>query len=212
MTTNGSASGCHGNGDVEERALVARIASGDSTALGILYGRYATPLRGMLRRIVGEESEDLLHEVFLAIRGRAAKYTPERGRVGAWITWMARNLAIDAVRRSRRHAITASLSLLDDLTSPSPRVMLDATKATALLAWLPVEQSSTLRQAFFEGLSYSEIAAREGVPLGTVKSRATRALKAIRGTLTRSARQRTTKRADAHAIYECDTTLRALSA
>jgi RNA polymerase sigma-70 factor (ECF subfamily) len=169
---------------IDDVTLVSRISKGDAAAIAELYRRYAAAVRVTLRRIVGvAEADDLVHEVFLTVWLRAGSYTPSRACVAAWVTWIARNKGIDHTRRSKRHA-AATASLEHEIDAPpSTRTMLDATRARALVADLPAEQRSTLEQAFFEGLSYSEIATRDQVALGTVKSRAARGMKAIRDLL-----------------------------
>jgi RNA polymerase sigma-70 factor (ECF subfamily) len=169
---------------VEDVTLVSRIAQGDSAALAELYDRYTGIVRTTLRRIVGEaEADDLVHDVFLTVWLRAGTYSPGRACVAAWVTWLARNKAIDHTRRAKRRA-RASTDVEQELYAPpSHRSGVDAARASALVAALPADQRSTLEQAFFGGLSYSEIATRDRVALGTVKSRAARAMRAIRRSL-----------------------------
>lgn len=171
--------------------LLRRIAEGDVRAIGELYDRYSATLFPIALRILRErsEAEDILHDAFVTVSERAAQYTPERGSVIAWLVTLVRNLAIDRTRRRDRRGELAR----EVLPHEPPASQRDPERLTAeagerakireALASLPEAQRQTLEVAFFEGLSYPEIAAREGVPLGTIKSRAARALAALREAL-----------------------------
>ncbi|MDB4943434.1 MAG: polymerase sigma-70 factor [Labilithrix sp.] len=171
--------------------LLASIAGGDVGAVGVLYDRHASTLFPIALRILRDrsEAEDLVHDAFVAVNDRASQYTAERGSVIAWLVTLVRNLSIDRTRRRERrgalareilpHEPPASTRDPEQLTSESS----EREKIRRALAALPDAQRQTLEIAFFEGLSYPEIAAREGVPLGTIKSRAARALGALREAL-----------------------------
>lgn len=177
-----------GHADVD---LLRRIAEGDVRAVGELYDRYGPTLFPIALRILRErsEAEDILHDAFVAVNERAYQYTPERGSVVAWLVTLVRNLSIDRMRRRERrgalardvlpHEPPASVRDPEQLTSEAG----ERAKIRRALANLPDAQRQTLEVAFFEGLSYPEIAARENVPLGTIKSRAARALAALREAL-----------------------------
>jgi RNA polymerase sigma-70 factor (ECF subfamily) len=108
---------------------------------------------------------------------RAATYQPDRGSVRTWLLAIARNAAIDwrrtkGKRIEREAAIDEAVELVED-TRVEDRVIasLSAERVRAAVALLPDEQRVVLSLAFWSGLSQSEIAARTGTPLGTVKSR-----------------------------------------
>ena len=167
------------------------IAGGDVRAVGELYDRYAPTLFPIALRIIRDrsEAEDLLHDAFVAVNERANQYAADRGTVIAWLVTLVRNLSIDRTRRRERrgtlarevlpHEPPASVRDPERLTSDAS----EREKIHRALATLPEAQRQTLEVAFFEGLSYPEIAARENVPLGTIKSRAARALSALRDAL-----------------------------
>ena len=168
--------------------LIARITAGDSGAVAELYDRFAPMLFPMVLRVVRDkaEAEDILHDAFVAVSERATLYVPARGSVVAWLVTLVRNLAIG--RRARRSALAQRDALEAPLSAvESPEEALAEARASGAvrraLASLPEVQRQTLEIAFYEGLSYPEIADREGVPLGTVKSRAARALQALREAL-----------------------------
>lgn len=176
---------------VADIQLLAKIAEGDHRAMGELYDRHVGTLFPIALRIVRDraEAEDIVHDSFVAVSERAAQYVPERGSVIAWLVTLVRNLSIDRTRRRDRrgalareviaHEPPAEVADPEELTSDAS----EREKIRRALTTLPEAQRQTLEVAFFEGLSYPEIAAREGVPLGTIKSRAARALAALREAL-----------------------------
>jgi RNA polymerase sigma-70 factor, ECF subfamily len=171
--------------------LLSLIAGGDVRAVGALYDRHSPTLFPIALRIIRDrsEAEDLIHDAFVAVNERAGQYTAERGTVIAWLVTLVRNLSIDRTRRRERRGTLAR----DVIAHEPPASVRDAERLTSdaserqkiqrALASLPEAQRQTLEVAFFEGLSYPEIAARENVPLGTIKSRAARALAALRDAL-----------------------------
>jgi RNA polymerase sigma-70 factor (ECF subfamily) len=176
--------------DASDVALLRRLAEGDSQAIGILYDRYASVLFPLALRIVRDpaEAEDIVHDAFMVVGDRARQYAPERGSVGAWLVALVRNLSIDrARRRERRGRLGRQILAHESVKVANPE---ELTAEAALrnrvrraLQSLPDVQRTTLEIAFFEGLSYPEISLREGVPLGTIKSRVARALMSLREAL-----------------------------
>ncbi|HEX8128911.1 MAG TPA: sigma-70 family RNA polymerase sigma factor [Pyrinomonadaceae bacterium] len=158
--------------------LLHAIARGDESALAALYDRYNSILLGLLLRILHSrvEAEDVLQEVFLQIWQRAANFDDARGRAFTWMVTLARSRAIDRLRslQSRQRADDTALR---DAPETVGDASVDAYQAEqreivrAALAEIPEEQRRALLLAYFEGLTQSEIAARLGQPLGTVKTR-----------------------------------------
>jgi RNA polymerase sigma-70 factor (ECF subfamily) len=165
--------------------LLARVATGDKDALAALYDAHASVLSAVARRIAGDaEAEDVLHDALVAVWERAGSYNASRGSPVAWLVCIVRNFALDRVRRrGRRTAALRKTSSGDAHLPPNSETDLDARRARRLVANLPEEQRTTLERAFFDGLSYAEIALEMRVPIGTVKSRAARGLRALRGEL-----------------------------
>jgi RNA polymerase sigma-70 factor (ECF subfamily) len=177
--------------DALDAGAMARILDGDDAAVAELYDRHAAFVFGVALKIVRDhtEAEDVVHDAFIAVVERADQFKPERGSLVAWLVTTVRNLALDrARRRTRRAQITE-----EELRHEPAELVLDPEALTwlehrrlrvlAALDSVPEAQRRTLEIAFFEGLTYPEIAEREGVPLGTVKSRAARALAALRAAL-----------------------------
>jgi len=172
-------------------ALLARIARGDTLALGELYDQYGRTVFGVLYRLLGapEPAEEVAQDAFHAVWRRAATYQPDRGSVRTWLLAIARNAAIDwrrtkGKRIEREAAIDEAMQFVED-TRVEDRVIasLSAERVRAAVATLPDEQRVVLSLAFWSGLSQSEIAARTGTPLGTVKSRVRLGLSKLRDRL-----------------------------
>lgn len=163
-----------------ESALLTRIAGGDPHALTELYDRISPFAYGLALRITGESDSaaDAVQEALLRVWHRAVQYDPGRGGPRAWLLRLVRNVAIDAVRArgSRQRAeVRAGAEAPDPSASERPEdIFAEGESGRRLrhaLAALPVDQRRALEIAYFEGLSHTEIATREGIPLGTVKTR-----------------------------------------
>lgn len=161
---------------------MAQVAAGDGAALGMLYDRYSTSVYSLALRILSDRqlAEELVQETFLRVWRQAASYQAMRGALAAWILGIARNLAIDELRRRGARPQVAPgdaderLALVEsDEDDPSDQVYtrIRHDVVAGALDQLPGAQREVLELAYFGGLSQSEIAGRLGEPLGTVKTR-----------------------------------------
>ncbi|MGI9105372.1 MAG: sigma-70 family RNA polymerase sigma factor [Pyrinomonadaceae bacterium] len=170
--------------------ILHAIARGDESALATLYDRYHSILLGLLLRILHSrvEAEDVLQEVFLQIWQRAANFDETRGRAFTWMVTLARSRAIDRLRSldSRQRADNTALRETPESVSDASDDAYHAEQraiVVAALAQIPEEQRRALLLAYFDGLTQSEIAARLGQPLGTVKTRMRSGLSKLRDLL-----------------------------
>ncbi|HMI91554.1 MAG TPA: sigma-70 family RNA polymerase sigma factor [Polyangiales bacterium] len=174
------------NGVREDEHLLNAVASGDREALGVLYDRHAPRMLALATRILGSprEAEDLVHDVFLEAWHRARQYDASRGSVRAWLILRTRSRSLDALRAARR-APRVELEAAGQRASDSidPGDAHDGGRLRALLEDLPKDQHAVLQLAYFGGYSFSEIAERLSIPVGTVKSRMSRAIEALRNRL-----------------------------
>jgi RNA polymerase sigma-70 factor (ECF subfamily) len=161
--------------DVE---LLKAIAARDETALAQLYDRYDRILFGLLMRILNnrEEAEDVLQETFLQVWRKAADFDESRGRPFTWLVTLARSRGIDRLRTlaSRERVAEAGAREVSEEISDAATDALKSEQrglVSDALAKLPDEQKRPIMLAYFDGLTQSEIAARLGAPLGTVKTR-----------------------------------------
>lgn len=153
----------------------------------MLYDRYRLILFGLLARILNsrEEAEDVLQEVFLQVWRRAADFDDDRGRPFTWLVTLTRSRAIDRLRSvaARQRLVDAALPEVgEDATDAASDTLLAEQREIVAhaLATLPEEQRRTLKLAYFEGLTQSEIAAKLGSPLGTVKTRMRAGMRTLR--------------------------------
>ncbi len=174
------------NHAVQDEALIARLAAGDTAALGLVYDRYASAVLSLAARILGDRqlAEDLLQEVFVRVWQRAATYQGTRGKPLTWVLGIAHNLAIDEVRRRQRRPaeagerdeegqIAAFQTLAADDADPADLAWerLRRDQILAALGQLPPTQRVLIELAYFEGYTQSQLATRLGEPLGTIKTR-----------------------------------------
>ena len=170
-----------------DEQLVAIIAAGEgdlaADALSELYQRYGGLLLGLGLRILrnSAEAEDVVHDVFLEAWKNAAGYDPSRASVRTWLTVRMRSRALDVIKSARvkRNAGAEPLALAIDPTISMKDTHAETTLHRGLAA-LSQEQRSALELAYFDGLSCAEIAERETIPMGTVKSRTANALVKLR--------------------------------
>jgi RNA polymerase sigma factor (sigma-70 family) len=169
------------------REALGRVASGDDAALGEVYRLSAPRLFGLCKHFVParHDAEEVLQESFLAVWRSAGSYDPARGSALGWLMALTRNRAIDRLRAAGSrpaHLDIAEQELADP--APDAQASLLAAGERRQLAFclelLPGADHRLIRAAFLEGSTYSELADRANMPLGTVKSRIRRALLKLR--------------------------------
>ena len=154
--------------------LVSALRSGDEQAMEQLYERYSPIVYSVAIRVLADTAaaEDVLQEVFMQLWRSPDVFDASRGSLSAWLAVIARNRAIDSLRKRRPETdITeAVVSIVPDLASGAEwSLALERIRST--LGSMPLPQRSALEMAFFEGLTHTEIAAKTGEPLGTIKTR-----------------------------------------
>jgi RNA polymerase sigma-70 factor, ECF subfamily len=156
----------HGDGEAVVRRLVAEAQDGDRDAMHELYLRYAPGVRAYVGRIVGDrdDAEDLTQQIFAKLLTQLPQYQPGRAPFRAWVLRVARNVAIDHLRRRRSFPC-------EEVRSPWERVDEAGRECRAslreALSTLPSAQRDVLLLRHLVGLSPDEVAARLG---RTVKS------------------------------------------
>jgi RNA polymerase sigma-70 factor (ECF subfamily) len=162
--------------------LLERLAAGEREALSAFFDRYAGLVNALALRILrdGAEAEDVVQEVFVQVWRQAERFDAARGSAEAWLCTIARSRALDRLRR--RAARREEPAEAAPGRSAPPRAADELAVRQALLQ-LPDDQRRPLELAYYEGLSQTEIAARLGAPLGTVKTRMRTALLRLREVL-----------------------------
>jgi RNA polymerase sigma-70 factor (ECF subfamily) len=163
----------------EDRQLIARIVSGDRQAYMDLYDRYSPRVFGVIAAVLGRggEADDAFQEAMWEVWRCADRYNERLGTPSMWILTLARNKAIDALRRSTRKRALAQRAAAErpEARSASPSESLAQRESlgsfASLLATLPAEQGDVIRAAYLEGQTREDIAAARDIPVGTVKTR-----------------------------------------
>ena len=167
--------------EAERDALAACIeaiaAHQDRTAFARLFSHVAPRLKAYLMRTGSDpgKAEELVQEAMLTVWRKAATFDRSQASAATWLFTIARNRRIDVIRRERRPEVDPTDPALVNPPPPSAEEAMGTEqrdlRLRAAIRELPVEQADLLQQAFYQGLSHSEIAEARGLPLGTVKSR-----------------------------------------
>ncbi len=175
--------------DLLSDALV-KTGGGDKAAFEFVYRKTSAKLFGVCLRIFPEraEAEEALQDAYINIWNRAGRYEPGRFSPISWLVAVTRNRAIDRLRSGgkMRSAPIEDASLIAD-NAPLADAMLqskdDDNALQACIETLDPKDAGFIRAAFLNGITYAELAKREALPLGTVKSRIRRALLKLRNCL-----------------------------
>jgi RNA polymerase sigma-70 factor, ECF subfamily len=176
-------SGTQAPNQKDDAALIARLRAGDQTAMADLYDRYSGVVYGVALRVLANTTaaEDVVQEVFLQLWRNPQAFDADRGRLAPWLAVIARNRAIDHLRKRPLEDDIDELPISTgvDLEDEAAR-KLAIDRVRGVLTQLPQDQRKALEMAFFEGMTHSEIAGKTGEPLGTVKTRIRTGLLALR--------------------------------
>lgn len=177
---------------VDTTTLLPAVARGDLVAFEELYDRYSSTLYALLLRILSspEDAQEVLQEAFVKVWTNAASYDADRGSEAAFLISIARSRGIDRLRSRKIRAdrendagreISTVSSFVVTKTGADDAIQSEERKAVrSALTELPDAQRIALELAYFEGLSQSEIAAKLGEPLGTIKTRMQLGMKKLR--------------------------------
>jgi RNA polymerase sigma-70 factor (ECF subfamily) len=188
---DGPAESQAGSGGGELVALLGAVSLGDRAAFADLYRRTSAKLYGICLRLLRSEPEaqDFLQEVYVLVWQKAERFDAARASAITWLATLARNKAIDRLRRRpvTSEGIEAAADVEDE--RPSAFDLLgqaqDAARLGRCLDELEERTRAAIRAAFLDGATYPELAEREQVPLGTMKSWIRRGLLRLRGCLER---------------------------
>ncbi len=175
--------------------VLKRVAGGDRTAFSALYRATSPKLYGICLRMLRDRStaEEVLQELYSTVWQRANSFDPSRASALTWLTTIARNRAIDRLRERRDRASDTQIDddaygwLADEQASPIDMAEQSQvrTRLQACIDELAPQHGHAVREAFYTGASYAELAQRADVPLGTMKSWIRRSLLLLKGCLQR---------------------------
>jgi RNA polymerase sigma-70 factor, ECF subfamily len=186
MTSGDGAGGDTPAGESNLSGLIVRIAAGDEAAFAALYRLTAARLNGVVSRILpADAAAEALQDAYVRIWRRAADFDPAKGSAIAWMAAIARNRALDEVRRPRPVSLDdmpegfeAQADAIDPLaareTSEGLRALL------ACLEGLDKEKRDILMLAYYRGASRKALAERFGKPVPTIKTWLRRSLAQLR--------------------------------
>jgi RNA polymerase sigma-70 factor (ECF subfamily) len=162
------------NPNLNDGALIVAVRSGNQDAMAELYDRYSPVVYAVALRVLGDAgaAEDVLQEIFMQLWRSPESFDAERGNLAPWLAVIARNRAVDVLRKRRPQTeiSDAVISVSPDLAGEADRSRA-VDKVRAVLKEMPAAQRSALEMAYFEGYSHSEISQKTGEPLGTIKTR-----------------------------------------
>ena len=183
--------------DSTDKSLIDAHLQGDPTAFGELVRRYGDNVLGYLTRMSGsrEQAEDFFQETFKRVHEKA--HTLRGNQFKPWLFQIATRVAIDGLRRRRRLRVISlnqkldcadketeelgAVALADDSYEPSGEAIKaeQAKQVQQAIELLPTKQRATLVLAYYQQLSYPEVAAVLGCSIGTVKTQMYRALRTL---------------------------------
>lgn len=163
----------------DDATVVRQVIAGSVGEFRTLVERHQGPVYRFVLGLLGhrQEAEDVTQDAFLAAFRSLAKFDPGRARFSTWLFTIARNLAINRYRKELPHRKLAELTAVEVRNPPDGRT--ESTESLAqidrALDTLPLEQKTVFVLAEIEQLAHAEIAHIEGIAVGTVKSRLSRA-------------------------------------
>jgi RNA polymerase sigma-70 factor (ECF subfamily) len=174
---------------LSDPGLIALIARGDRDAFAELYDRYGKTAYGLAHRVTRDAqlAEEVVQEAFLTVWRQATRFDARRAKPSTWLLTIIHHKAVDVVRREqlRRTEPAEGLEERPDTTDVAREawLVLQHEQVQEALASLPDPQREVIELSYYEGFSQSELAARLGEPLGTIKSRTHTALARLRAQL-----------------------------
>ncbi|WP_101067973.1 sigma-70 family RNA polymerase sigma factor [Roseovarius salinarum] len=175
----------------EIESLLSRVATGDRGAFRQLYRHTSAKLFGIALRILSDraEAEDALQDIFVKVWDNAGRYQANGLSPMTWLITLARNHAIDRLRRRRagQGGLDEAAELADDRPGPEGQVMRTAQRdrLVACFEELEAARAEAVRRAYLQGETYADLAERFEVPLNTMRTWLRRSLLKLRECLSR---------------------------
>lgn len=168
-----------------ERRITDLLAQGDRQAVNLTYQNYGNALYGIIRRIVNSEAlaEEILQDVMVKVWQNAKSYNRTKGRLFTWLSNIARNASIDAVRSARFNREQKTTSIENSVNENVGGIEEPQIKDSGLakiINSLDEKHRVLIDMAYFQGYSQREIEKELNIPLGTIKSRLRQAINELR--------------------------------
>ena len=172
---------------IELSELLAQVARRDRQAFAAMYAATSAKLFGIIVRILGRRdlAEEVLQEVYVKIWERAGDFDPSRASPITWLATIARNRALDEVRRKSAVSIEVTPEALEVASEePDPLAALASSeefkRLLACMQGLEPERRDMVLLAYYHGTSRDELAARFKAPVATIKTWLHRSLRQLR--------------------------------
>lgn len=162
--------------DRQEQVLVSQLQQNDCGAFKKLYKMYASNLLGVITLIVKqhETAEDLLQETFLKISRNIASYDGNKSRLFTWMLNIARNTAIDHIRKKSTKQENQNVDLEDSMTQLNTSffysIYTDGIGVKKMTSLLPLKQQLIIDLIYYKGYSHTEASEKLNMPLGSLKT------------------------------------------
>ena len=170
----------------DDLRVIQKVLGGDADAFRVLVERYQRLLYSLVSNLVRDrgDGDDIAQETFLAAYLHLGAYNPREGKFSTWLLAIARNKCLNRLKK-RKPLLLETLPPRIDARSPADGLMEAELfdQFDRVLAALPFEQRSAFVLSEIEGLSHEEICRIEAAPLGTIKSRISRAKEKLRSLL-----------------------------
>jgi RNA polymerase sigma factor (sigma-70 family) len=171
----------------ELNRLLIQTGRNDQKAFAEMYKRTSSKLFGVCLRMLRDrgEAEEVLQETYTTVWRRAAGFDPSKASAITWLITLSRNKAIDRLRQHREELLDDPSKLEQTVDEqPTPAAGAETSqeygRLNTCLDALEPQQRDSVREAFFTGATYNELATRSQVPLGTMKSWIRRSLMQLR--------------------------------
>jgi RNA polymerase sigma factor (sigma-70 family) len=173
---------------LDDADLASRFASGDADTVRVIYQTHGRLVFAIAYKVLGDTglAEDATQQTFVQAWRAASTYDPSRP-LAAWLTTIAKRVAIDVYRREKRHRNLDNVDTSDSASlvtlPPSAEQIHEVAEVRRALDELPDSDRQLIRMQHFDELTHAEIATELDIPLGTVKSRTFRAHRRLAGIL-----------------------------
>jgi len=172
-----------------EEEITRNLLIGNEKAMSLIYDNYSAALFGICRKMLRsrEDAEEVFQEVMIKIWKAGKSFDPNKARLYTWMVNIARNSCIDLMRKNNRRPqiqdTEESVYIMEQ--NQSTEFPVDHIGLKEEIAKLRKEDRNVLELAYFSGYSQGEIAKKLNLPLGTVKTRARKAINELKTLLAR---------------------------
>jgi len=166
---------------INDHLLIKQLQNKDEHALSKLYDKYAPAIYGVIIRMCKNEAQaqDLLQDTFMTVWEKSYQYNPDKGKFYTWIYRIAKNKALNFLRKPEQLIQNDDLSVYSN-KEDEISIDLEYLELNGSIKKLENHHQKALMLVYFEGLTHREAHEKMSVPLGTFKSYIRQALKQLK--------------------------------